>query len=148
MEFIVERFMIHLIYVSSASKEMTEEELLELLNQARDRNLIKNITGMLLYGKQSFIQILEGKVDDVNEIYDSIQNDARNTGNIIIQKKTIEGRAFPDWTMGFKYLSKSEIAETQGYSDFFLTEVDLKGVAQKSQSVVDMLYSFKKNVSK
>ena len=52
--------MIHLIYVCSASKEMTEDELLRLLEYARARNLKQNVTGMLLYAGGNFFQALEG----------------------------------------------------------------------------------------
>jgi len=79
--------MIHLIYVSSASQEMSEENLLFLLEQSRSRNKRQNVTGMLLYAKGNFFQVLEGEKSDVEEIYEAIENDGRNKGNIVIEKK-------------------------------------------------------------
>ena len=138
--------MIHLIYVSSATKEMTESDLLELLKKARERNAEKNITGMLLYANQNFIQILEGDSDDVLDIYHRILNDTRNTGNIIIQKKAIADRSFPDWTMGFKHISNAEIEATDGFSAFFQNKGNFEHLKQQSQGVVNMLYSFNSNM--
>ena len=48
--------MIHLIYVTSATKEMTDEELLYLLEQSRSRNLKQDVTSMLLYAGGNFFR--------------------------------------------------------------------------------------------
>ena len=64
--------MIHLIYVSSATREMTEEDLIFLLEQSRNRNLRQHVTGMLLFVGGNFIQVLEGDdkdVEEINELY-------------------------------------------------------------------------------
>ena len=111
--------MIQLIYVSSATSDMTEEQLYELLIQAQERNKNQNITGMLLYGNGNFMQMLEGDKQDVDEIYSSIKRDSRNSGNIILQRKDIDQRYFPEWTMGFKLLSNNDISKNSSYSNFF-----------------------------
>ncbi len=53
--------MIHLCYVSTAKYLMTQEELLKLLNVARQSNSKLGITGMLLYKDMSFLQVIEGE---------------------------------------------------------------------------------------
>ncbi len=77
--------MIHLIYISSATRVMTEIDLLDLLHEARDRNKRQNVTGMLLFKDRSFLQVLEGEASDVDEIYGSITRDERNAGNYLIR---------------------------------------------------------------
>ena len=57
---------------------------------------------MLLYAGEHFFQVLEGEEKEVDEIYNYIVNDERNTGNIIIQKEKILERTFLNRSMGFK----------------------------------------------
>ncbi len=40
---------IRLVYTSSATSDLNEEQLLELLKQSRSRNQKQNVTGMLVY---------------------------------------------------------------------------------------------------
>ncbi|OYV16473.1 MAG: hypothetical protein CG438_1611, partial [Methylococcaceae bacterium NSP1-1] len=52
--------MIRKTYASTALKDWTPEELLELLKVCRDNNAAKDITGMLVYSDRTFFQVLEG----------------------------------------------------------------------------------------
>jgi len=81
---------------------MSDEDLLLLLEQSRNRNKRQNVTGMLLYVSGNFFQVLEGDIKDVEEIYEAIVKDERNKGNIVILKENIKERTFPNWSMGFE----------------------------------------------
>ena len=134
--------MIHLIYVSSATHEMSDNELGILLRQSRSRNQRQEITGMLLYVNGSFVQVLEGSKQDVNEVYSDILIDDRNTGNIVIANEAISDRLFPDWTMGFKKLTSSDANELPGYTDFIKNRYTPLELANKNK-VIKLLYHFK-----
>ena len=138
--------MIHLIYVSSATRQMSEEELIYLLSQSRDRNERQNVTGILLYAGGNFIQILEGEEKDVEEIYQSILNDDRNRGNILIEKENIKQRDFPDWSMGFEHLTNQKKTTIKGYSEFLEREMEPEEIAKNSNEIIELLYGFKKYV--
>jgi hypothetical protein len=127
-ESIYPRRFLQLIYVSKATKEMTKEDLTNLLEQSRERNKKLNVTGMLLYSGLSFIQVLEGASNDVEDIYESIIKDDRNTDNYIVQKKGIDEREFPNWTMGFRDLTEEDIRNIEGLSDFLEREKDLSEI--------------------
>jgi hypothetical protein len=88
--------MIQLIYISTATNWPTESELLDLLEQARSRNLRRHITGMLLYSNRTYLQVLEGEAGDVRELYDVICKDPRNEGHVILRESEILSRDFPD----------------------------------------------------
>jgi Sensors of blue-light using FAD len=81
---------------------MSERELIDLLEQARSRNLCQNITGMLMYTRREFVQILEGSEEDVREVFASIEKDDRHTSVDVFYSGTMETRAFGNWTMAFK----------------------------------------------
>ncbi len=137
--------MIHLVYVCSASMEMTEDELLRLLEHARARNLKQNVTGMLLYAGGNFFQALEGEKSDVEEIYKAIESDNRNKGHIIVEKEDINERTFSDWSMGFKHLTSQNKPTIKGYTEFLDRQMKPEEFTDKKNELIALLYQFKKN---
>ena len=118
--------MIQLIYASYATREMSNKDLIDLLEKSRQRNTRQNVTGLLLYAEKKFLQVLEGDIKDVEEIYDAILNDDRNMSNVVYDKKTITEREFPNWTMGFRHLKKNDRDNIEGFSNFLDAGTDLK----------------------
>jgi len=135
--------MIHLVYVSSATEEMSEEDLLHLLEQSRNRNKRQNVTGMLLYAGGNFFQVLEGVTNDVEEIYDSIVNDMRNEGNTVLLKENIKQRMFPNWSMGFKHLTDKHSNYLEGYTDFLDSSKEPEEYLDRKDKVLLLLNQFK-----
>ena len=70
-----------LLYCSvSVPSQLTNVDLDHILASARRRNLAENITGMLLYYRGEFVQILEGEKTSVENIYQKfIGPDLRHT---------------------------------------------------------------------
>jgi hypothetical protein len=110
--------MIFLIYASSATQEMTESELLNILNKARENNTKLGITGMLLYHENNFLQVLEGEAEEVENLYQKILLDPRHTQISAIIKRPIVKREFGDWKMGFVNLETVNPDELPGFSDY------------------------------
>ena len=90
-----------LMYVSTATEPMTDEALSGLLHRARERNSRLGITGVLMYKRQRFLQVLEGLEDSVREIFAAIAQDPRHEQIQTLFTSPIERRTFPDWQMGF-----------------------------------------------
>ncbi|MEQ8397592.1 BLUF domain-containing protein [Thalassobaculum sp.] len=97
------REIFHLVYVSTAREAYDRSALDELLIQARSRNERLNITGLLIYGDETFIQALEGRRGLVSDVYESIKRDARHHQVITLLEFTDTERDFPDWTMAFTH---------------------------------------------
>ena len=76
-------------------------ELRDLLSKARANNKGLGVTGILLYHKQSFFQVLEGHDENVNPLFDQIALDPRHSRVLLLLRKQIEHRNFGDWSMGF-----------------------------------------------
>lgn len=136
--------LIRLIYVSSATHEMDKDELQLLLTQIRSKNKQRKITGMLLYIGGNFIQVLEGGRKEVEDVYQSIEVDNRNTNNIVMDKSEIAERVFPHWSMGFRHLTSKEKIEIAGYSDFIEHQYTPKELAKLDISI-RLLYQFKES---
>ena len=90
-----------LLYVSSATKPFSEEELEALVSHARRKNKLRGVTGMMLHAEGGFLQVLEGPPPAVETLLKIIRDDDRHTGLKILLDWDAP-RTFPDWSMGFK----------------------------------------------
>ena len=98
-----------IIYISSTRLEISENELLLILIQARENNEKNGISGMLVYADGIFIQALEGDEETLNRLMLSIMTDSRQEGVIEIERNPIISRQFSDWTMGFEEAKNLDI---------------------------------------
>jgi hypothetical protein len=106
------------IYVSIGSRDLGQEELLEILRVSRENNARDEITGLLLYKERRFLQILEGPEARVCATYGRISNDTRHHEPTILLEGETKQRDFADWSMGFHDLDAETARETPGYSPF------------------------------
>jgi hypothetical protein len=136
--------MIQLIYISTASNSPRGSELVELLEQARTRNLRKNITGMLLYSNSTYLQVLEGEARDVRELYDAICKDPRNEGHVILRESEIPYRDFPDWSMGFENLESCSPDQLPGFVEVFGGKLDKSIAVNNKTNAIRLLMNFSK----
>ncbi|GAA4380503.1 BLUF domain-containing protein [Hymenobacter koreensis] len=135
----------HIVYQSSAVGEPTAADLAFLLEQARTNNLRLGITGLLLYGSHSFLQVLEGEEEAVRAVYARIKVDYRNTRVFKLADGPIQKRLFANWSMGFQTLTGEEFARLTGYIDpyrsgfldAYLPSVDEELVSVFKSFVVD-----------
>ena len=110
--------MIQIIYLSSATRTMSQADLEDILRTARENNARLGITGMLLYGNKTFIQILEGEEGVVHELVKTIKRDPRHTNFQIVKQKPIEQHEYADWSMGFKRVSGEDFEAVKGLKHF------------------------------
>lgn len=76
-------------------------DLNKILESARRRNLAAGITGMLIYYRGEFVQILEGSKQAIDDIYNNhIKPDPLHTEINIVSRNLISNRSFEKWTMG------------------------------------------------
>jgi hypothetical protein len=98
-----------LVYVSSASPDLSEDDLQDILSCARATNRELDITGMLVYLDGYFLQVLEGRTECVRELYARIEADPHHTGAKVLIESDVAKRAFPDWSMGFRKASRNDL---------------------------------------
>jgi hypothetical protein len=133
------------VYVSSATRALPEDEILELLRIARHNNEKLDITGMLLYREGNFLQVLEGPESVVNSLISKIKRDPRHKGFILMSRKKIEERQFGEWRMAFRNMSKDHSGE-EGYSPFLEPGFEDDEIGEESQLVFRLLRRFKENM--
>lgn len=82
---------VHLIYCSASTRvDLTPAQLQSLLEECRRQDTAAGITGILLYQKGSFFQVLEGDRNVVGPLYEKISKDKRHNRatKIILERMT------------------------------------------------------------
>jgi len=107
-----------LIYRSKATSDITENDLKDILEVARDFNGQHNITGCLLYNNKQFLQLIEGEFDTLMALYEKIKTDERHEDVLLLHMRETEYRIYPEWTMAFKSLDETELTNNAGVTQF------------------------------
>jgi len=107
--------MYYLIYISTAVKLMSQDDLADILTKSRANNIAKKVTGILLYSQGTFIQALEGDEEAVMETYHKIEKDGNHKNLVIIITGTSKQRVFADWSMAFISVDPNKMDELEGY---------------------------------
>jgi hypothetical protein len=134
--------LIHLIYGSSATRDLSKADLVDILNTARENNKRLNVTGMLLFKDGNFMQVLEGEAETVDALYQRIKRDPRHHQILLISRRPVESRNFGEWEMAFSNLDELDPAALEGYSDFLSAPQD--SFANVNESIAhSLLLSFR-----
>lgn len=132
--------LVQLIYTSTATRNLSEAELGEILSVAVRNNEKCNVTGLLLYSQGTFMQALEGEESVVDDLFKIIQADERHC-NVEEQVRTpICTREFSQWFMGYRALRDSDALALPNYAPFFEDGFD---VASISSAPGECLYLMK-----
>ena len=86
------------IYVSEKVR-LSEQDVADVVNVSNQNNPSKDITGCLLVGSNSFLQILEGPADAIKSLYKAISEDNRHTNVRRLCDEPLNTRLFSDWSM-------------------------------------------------
>jgi hypothetical protein len=137
-----------LIYSSKSATPMQRDELEELLEQARNSNAGKGITGALVYVDGVFLQILEGELEAVKELMRKISKDFRHETVTVLKEGAIPSASFSEWEMAYVSATRKEVAEWAGLSGTIaLPEIvaemrqDPRRTTQLAKSILSVLLS-------
>lgn len=131
-----------LIYGSHAAVPFEAHHLEWLLSQARTFNEAHGITGLLLYGNEQFLQVLEGEQEAVHGLYARIQRDPRHHSIITYADKAIAQRAFADWHMAFQVLPPQQFLQVAGYLLPAEVQFDRPALSSADQQLLHVLRAF------
>lgn len=93
--------MYRLVYVSTAKRALSPDEIGEILDTSQSNNHERLITGFLAHNGRHFMQAIEGERGEVLDVFERILVDPRHDGVVQIIGEQIEDRAFPDWAMNY-----------------------------------------------
>ena len=130
--------MIEVVYASAGRHLFSSKELTDLLARARTNNQAAGVTGLLLYHRGSFLQVLEGEESVVNSLYERIAKDPRHNRCVVIKRSTVEVRSFADWSMGFVEVSTAVAKRLDGFNSFLQQgHLDLQARAKHVEKVLE-----------
>ncbi len=109
---------LQLIYMSNLV-DGNEMVIPAILESARRNNTKNGVTGMLLYGDGSFVQVLEGDPEQVRQTFECIRNDPRHTAFFKLDELQVKQREFDKWSMGYLKLSSLELKNLPELASLF-----------------------------
>ena len=86
------------VYVSEKT-DVTNVTLKDIIASSKKNNPEEDVTGCLLSGSNSFLQLLEGPAEFTNTLYSKISRDSRHKNVITLCDEKIDERLFLSWSM-------------------------------------------------
>lgn len=120
--------LLELIYTSLTEAHNDTDNVQDILVSSERNNAAISVTGLLLFDGERYIQILEGKAEDVEGLFSTISNDPRHSNLELLHKGSIAGRSFETWRMAYEALPKGlleELAENMAVFSFNLDDQPL-----------------------
>lgn len=98
-------------YISKATEDFSDQELMKILEASRTNNPKDDITGMLLYAGGKFMQIIEGDEAQLDRLVTRIKQDPRHHHFYTLEKTLSTRRHFEEWSMSFKRTDPSLLSQ-------------------------------------
>jgi hypothetical protein len=91
--------LIQLLYISTKNT-LQPGEIFRIQEQAQRNNARDDLTGVLLFNRDYFLQCLEGEREQVTSAFTKIAGDPRHRQVSLLSVDEAEQRSYPDWSMG------------------------------------------------
>ncbi|MDR9457866.1 MAG: BLUF domain-containing protein [Salegentibacter sp.] len=88
-------------YVSTANIDLQQQGVNDIMNETNIYNKGQEITGILLYNKRSFFQLIEGEKEIIQPLYEKIIKDSRHQDIIKFLEKPVFRPAFDGYLTDF-----------------------------------------------
>lgn len=118
-------------YISTAAKDLHDDEIQEMFDHARKKNNKKDIKGILLYSNGNFFQVIEGDKEYVLPLFSLIEEDPRHHTIIQVVGREIDQGSFDGYE--FDILSENDKLDPNLLKDYLKP---LKGMDKNIQDVV------------
>ncbi|OAI20694.1 diguanylate cyclase [Methylomonas lenta] len=132
-----------IVYTSQPTEELAKQHIPALLQQTRQSNSRRGITGCLLHQDDCFMQYLEGSREEVLNLVAHIEKDTRHYNLKTILQGTAYQRMFPEWSMGFREVNQPSV------NIEFLSQPEhqfsLQEIAQDPRTSYIYITSFREN---
>jgi hypothetical protein len=133
-----------LVYISRAHDGICYSDIQEILESSRQYNQKHNLTGLLVYKDDHFLQILEGEQEFVKEAFSEFTKDRRSMLLGVLAESESEHRIFSRWPLAFH---DADIDRNMMplMEDLFKV-AHAKGKKEK-KSIIEILESFRRGCS-
>jgi len=107
------------VYVSEKT-DASDTTLNDIIASSQKNNPEEGVTGCLLSGSNSFLQLLEGPADFIDTLYSKISKDNRHENVITLYEEKIDERLFLSWSMKLAPFENMEWSKEDFNSGNFL----------------------------
>lgn len=97
---------------------------------------------MLLYAHGSFMQVLEGEAEIVDETLARIARDPRHQDLTVIAHHPVASREFATWAMGFRGITAQDAETWPGYAPFFSLGFKAEQIGAHPGTALEILKTF------
>lgn len=132
-----------LLYISQANAEMDEQSLMKIVKVSRENNQPVGLTGCLLYQDGYFMQLLEGRREDVLKLMERVSLDPRHKNVQIVAQGKEKRRLFLDWSMGFQDMSRIE--HEPDFSEWRKRTISFTELAEDARACYAFMSAFRGN---
>ena len=102
--------MVYLSFATVKLKADADKQIEAILEEAVAHNSEVGITGELIYRNGIFLQLLEGRKSDVEQLLGKILMDSNRHENMkVLFKQPMVERLFPDWSMAYVKLDNAAL---------------------------------------
>lgn len=129
----------NLAYISESTlkgdPERIQYQIEDILAAAQRNNPAMGITGALLYSGGYFCQVIEGPMEALEDLFETIQLDDRHKAVTVLHFEPTDERGFSEWAMalaGIDDAMRPDVAGIRASKD----EIDTH---EAGQNMVDML---------
>jgi len=88
-------------YVSTANRDLNQDEVAELLDQTEIRNNNEGVNGLLIYSGGNFFEVIEGEETKIKDLFENIKEDPRHRNIMMVFEKEIDKPLFVDKEANF-----------------------------------------------
>ncbi|ASP22663.1 sensors of blue-light using FAD [Antarctobacter heliothermus] len=131
-----------LIYLSSAVRLATRDDLAQILGAARRNNRRDGVTGLLMYHDGTFLQILEGEETAVDRVFERIARNDLHRGVQSLPSSQVHERLFADWTMAFARPDALCVNDDLGAKAFVAVRQDLDRIEASDKRAATFVRRF------
>ena len=107
------------VYVSEKT-DASDTALKDIIASSQKNNPEEGVTGCLLSGSNSFLQLLEGPADFIDTLYSKISKDNRHENVMTLCEEKIDERLFLSWSMKLAPFENMEWSKEDFNSGNFL----------------------------
>jgi hypothetical protein len=133
-----------LLYYSQSALDPAEPNdaaaIRALLAASRRNNPPRGITGVLMFTRCGFAQVLEGPRVAIEEIFDRIQQDPRHEDVRVVAFEAVTERLFCEWAMGFVGRARGGAAldaATNGFDEEAIACIDADNLCRRLRRTLE-----------
>lgn len=116
-------------------KQILQSQIESILTSASNNNVKLGITGALLYSGGYFCQVIEGEEDNLESIFETIQQDSRHAEITVLNFEKTNERNFSEWSMAFAGIEESMRFDITGLKDI----KDQTSLQKAEKNIVNVL---------